>query len=417
MIETVADLLQGIVATTVPVLDAENITHGPTIGDMYEGLTTDLLRRAVSFRGVELDVVSGFVEGDDGVQSPQMDCMVVVKGKGRPVPYTSRWVYPVKSAIAVVEVKKSLGADDITDAFGKMRAVASMPTTEVPIRDRMIRQNFRGIAQRPAPEDPNRLPNPWKSIYWILEREAALPARIVLGYHGHKTINGFRRAVARDIEQRINGGEGYSMLAMPTAVLSDQYAITKQDGLPYTAPLSDGTRWKLLASSTEPPMRVLLEVIWTRLVGRFGEAGGMFGEDLDINVMHALMDATYVADRNAWSLDLYDDLRVKIDEDRRVRPWAPVRITAQEAGVIAVMVERSDELDMTSPGAASLQSDVDSLVAKGLVGRDVLNPMRYELLTRNLVIVAAPDGLYAGENVSGRMERWLARDIERYRRG
>jgi hypothetical protein len=39
------------------------------------------------------------------------------------------------------------------------------------------------------------------------------------------------------------------------------------------------------------------------------------------------------------------------------------------------------------------------------------------LLTRELLAGISPDGeFYAGENADGRLERWLARDLERRRK-
>jgi hypothetical protein len=43
MIRTVADLLSQIVQDQLAILDASEIKHAPTIGDMYEGLSADVL--------------------------------------------------------------------------------------------------------------------------------------------------------------------------------------------------------------------------------------------------------------------------------------------------------------------------------------------------------------------------------------
>ena len=51
-------------------------THAPTIGAMYEGLTRDILDRAIP-ASLDLRIVDGFIEGADGSLSPQMDAMLV----------------------------------------------------------------------------------------------------------------------------------------------------------------------------------------------------------------------------------------------------------------------------------------------------------------------------------------------------
>ncbi len=47
MIKNVADMLQAFWDEERKKLDAQNITHPPTIGEMYEGLTKELLARTL----------------------------------------------------------------------------------------------------------------------------------------------------------------------------------------------------------------------------------------------------------------------------------------------------------------------------------------------------------------------------------
>ncbi|MER8083592.1 DUF6602 domain-containing protein [Streptomyces sp. NPDC094048] len=86
MIRTVADLLSGIIRDELPKLDDAPVKHAPTIGDMYEGLSSDVLNRALP-DGLGLRVVSGFARDGHGRLSGQLDCMVV-RGEGERLPYT-----------------------------------------------------------------------------------------------------------------------------------------------------------------------------------------------------------------------------------------------------------------------------------------------------------------------------------------
>lgn len=76
MIKTIADLLRELMVKEAAKLDDETITHGPTIGSMYEGLARDILDRVIP-GDLEVRVVDGFIEGVDGSLSPQLDAMVV----------------------------------------------------------------------------------------------------------------------------------------------------------------------------------------------------------------------------------------------------------------------------------------------------------------------------------------------------
>jgi hypothetical protein len=91
MIKTIADLLRELMVKEAAKLDDETITHGPTIGSMYEGLARDILDRVIP-GDLDVRVVDGFIEGVDGSLSPQLDAMVVT-GKGRQLPYTTNFVW------------------------------------------------------------------------------------------------------------------------------------------------------------------------------------------------------------------------------------------------------------------------------------------------------------------------------------
>jgi hypothetical protein len=60
------------------------ITHAPTIGAQYEGITGSTLRMMIPPE-LELQVVAGFVEGIESTLSGQIDCMLV-RGTGIPIP-------------------------------------------------------------------------------------------------------------------------------------------------------------------------------------------------------------------------------------------------------------------------------------------------------------------------------------------
>jgi hypothetical protein len=49
-----------------------------------------------------------------------------------------------------------------------------------------------------------------------------------------------------------------------------------------------------------------------------------------------------------------------------------------------------------------------------LIGSLPSAPSRFELITQNLIVGVMPDGrFFAGENIGGRVERWLARERRR----
>ena len=128
MIKTISDLLLAFVEQEKIVLDANGIKHAPTIGSMYEGLTTKVLQKALP-EGIALQVVSGFIINSKGNISPQVDCMIVKK-IFETIPHTIFVKCHIDDVLAVFEVKKKLYTADIKDAFPKLRSVLAIQHEE-----------------------------------------------------------------------------------------------------------------------------------------------------------------------------------------------------------------------------------------------------------------------------------------------
>lgn len=78
MITSFTQLLRELQVAEDAQLRKQNITHAPTIGDMYEGLTKDILSRAIP-EELGLQLVDGFVVDRAGNLSRQIDCMLVIR--------------------------------------------------------------------------------------------------------------------------------------------------------------------------------------------------------------------------------------------------------------------------------------------------------------------------------------------------
>ena len=124
MIETIAQLLKAFSDHERAQLDAQRIEHGPTIGAMYEGLTRDILDRAIPPQ-LDLRVISGFAYFKDQL-SGELDCMLV-RGEGEQIPYTDKYRWHISNVIAVLEVKKTLTADDLADSYNHLRSRSLPP--------------------------------------------------------------------------------------------------------------------------------------------------------------------------------------------------------------------------------------------------------------------------------------------------
>lgn len=420
MIETVADLLSALRDREIALLDRQEIKHAPTIGDMYEGLTREMVERAV-FKGHDLRVVEGFISNESGGMSKQIDCMVV-QGAGRPIPYTSHYVYDIRQVLAVVEVKKKLFSADMIDAYQNLRSL--LKAFQPKGAGRLFRHAYRGIVmtEPPTGDDAESLPYPLQQVYNTLLIESVLPARIALGYHGFASEYSLRNSF---VEYLIAHGsndsvrhEGFGPVSMPDLIIVDDKALVKLNGMPFSHPLRRSGEWPLYGSFSGNVMRYLLEILWTRISYRLALGSEMFGEDLTRESVSLLIDAmAYDTPFQGWGYTFFD----LSPQDLAARPpdaeWEPVELSELQFRVLAEMYAGKQIAVATDADfrlrIASTGEDVNNFVLDlcqtGLVY--VTSNGFLDFLTEEGVIALLQDGRFvAAENLSGRFERWLKKN-------
>ncbi|MCA1606185.1 MAG: hypothetical protein LC775_12105, partial [Acidobacteria bacterium] len=308
VIRTVAELLSEILRDKLPLLDASEIKHAPTIGDMYEGLSADLLGRAIP-EGLGLKVVAGFATDAEGNLSRQLDCMLV-RGEGKPIPYTNAFIWHVKDIIAVIEVKKTLHGPEMGDALEQLKSIKTLEhnyrntwtahTPDEPVDIELALTTFSQMTHRVAPEykDLGDLSVEEQMIFHTLVIEQISIIRIVLGLHGFKSELAFRKSLVELLMVNVSNN-GFSPGGFPQLIISGSYSLAKANGLPYSARLVNG-EWPFYFSTPVNPLLLLLEFIWTRLDTLFN-ISGLWGEDLDLEVPRALLFAKFTKeDQEGW---------------------------------------------------------------------------------------------------------------------
>ncbi|MGJ4993736.1 DUF6602 domain-containing protein [Bradyrhizobium sp. HKCCYLS3077] len=401
MITSLANILQDLQQAEAAKLAQEHITHAPTIGAMYEGLTRDLLDRAIP---VELDVrvVSGFVEGHDGQLGPQTDAMLVT-GEGKPVPYTSDFVWPIQNVLAVFEVKKNLYGADLDDAFQKLRNINDMFGAYVqsvqPQFD--VTSAFTAFARLTGLYPRRRaelmqLPEEVRYFYHLLVTELTGPIRVVLGYEGYVDEAGLRYGFSDYIEQN-KATRGFGLGSFPSLVICRSNSLLKMNGQPYISPLLDDW-WIAVVSNNENPIRILLELIWTRLSNQFKQYLPM-NDTLQMERLapFLLTRIGQTGQTVGWEFQHFE-LDKKELATIESSQWAPREVNTNE-WVILQQAASEGELDVRDPGfrewAQNEKLDPDEAIA-GLVADRLLawiDESHVRILTPgNLITAFMPSG-------------------------
>ena len=270
MIRTVAGLLDSLKQREMELIEQSGIRHAPTIGAQYEGLTTDLLRHMIP-EDLGLRVVSGFVEGHDGTLSGQIDCMLVC-GTGSPVHQTPLFKWPIRQVIALFEVKKTLFSTQLEEAHHHLNSVLDMYVAfsqslgpEVTLNLEPALHAFGQIVGHRAPERSrvSELPFTQQMIYQTLITEQFAPLRIVFGYGGYASEHSLRKGFL-DFLERNPRMAGFGTTSLPSLIVCGGHSLVKLNGHPYGLGMR-GNAWTMYASSSENPMILSLNLIWTKL--------------------------------------------------------------------------------------------------------------------------------------------------------
>ena len=423
LIGDIAELLSALSRAEATKLAKNDITHAPTIGAMYEGLTRDVLARAVP-PGVGLQVVDGVVVDGKGNRSGQIDGMLV-RGEGTPVPYTGQFEWHVKDVLAVFEVKKTLTAANLADAYDQMAGV--MARFNAWYNDALFTlqdfapslHTYAGITGQIAPSSDRweKMDRNLGNILYTLRAEQFAPLRIVLGYGGYKTESGLRGAFLDYLETKQRVG-GYAPLDMPNLIVGEGASLLKLCGFPYWAPRSPAGDWTFLASSRINPIRLMLELIWTK-ISLSHDVAQLFGEDLHVEVLPALLSGEIVQDPNGadawgWGYKAIDPSKPQLDKVELTEEWQPQEVDAftfqllTECSLGAIELDDADtQMEFASAGTVEVEV-VSTLVGTRLVA---LDGRRLVMIARELMLVTYGGRYLAAENNTGRFSRWLAKNI------
>lgn len=420
MVKTVSDLLQKIMERESDILRRQNIRHAPTIGDMYEGLTQNLL--SASFPSdLEIEVVGGFITDSAGSLSSQLDCMVVT-GPGETIPYTDKRTFNIDDVVAVIEVKKNLYSDDLASGFCNLSSVLGFMGTKGK-RIALLQDAFQGITRRPLPsrESLGKLPPEVQLIYHTLVTELHNPARIILGYNGFKSTFALRKSFSDFLSTKLTGGgyaKGYGVPSFPSLICCGKHCLIKATGMPFCAPLLDDGFWPVFASTTGNPVELLLQVIWTRLVYERQLPSDVFDDDEFLQPVTRFIDAkpSTEGDQKGWLYRVVKVSKKSLQQPHIADPWEPIILDEAQFVIMSILC-RDESVSILDPDfiryLAARGYSVDSFV-EGLnrTGLAALNGSDLVLLTRSCLCAILPGGRYAAaENASGQFERWMAKLI------
>jgi len=425
MIKTISDFLEKLSAIEAKKLDEFNIKHTVTIGNMYEGLTKDILSQALPSE-LDLKIVDGFIHDGFGTQSGQIDCMLVT-GSGEEIPHTSSFLWHVKDVIAVFEVKKSLYNSDMIDAFEHLKSVSEIhnsytQNTKSPI---IIDagpsfRNFSQITGKTVSSvSENNLPPNDSIILNDIIFDQVAPARIILGYGGFKTEKSLRDKFTSFLQTH-QREYGYGIRSLPNLITANGNSIIKLNGHPYHTQIREDGFWPICGSYSQNSISLILEIIWTK-ISYIQSIPEYFGEDLEIEVFNLLLSGKphkdEVEKKWGWEFESTEASQTLLDGTKKTSEWEPIFLSNSQHIVIlqlgkngSLNILDNDFREFLAENNESSEDFIAKLVNTTLVS---LDQNQLSLTTLNCNIVLLPDGrVAAAENSTGRLTRWAQKFMD-----
>lgn len=404
------------------------VKHGPMIGDMYEGLTKEIVGKSI-FKGLDLHVVSGKITNCNGMMSKQIDCMVVV-GKGKKLPYSEDYLYDIEQVIMVVEVKKELFSSELSDSYDNLQSVMGVQSnsfknikgdlnedvneesTKKILRLNVIDIAFRDLANKPLAKDIYTMPMDDQLLYHTIVTEAWAPLRVIFGYYGFKDENSLRKKfieyLQKNMTQKGKGKKGYGGSSFPNLIIAENASLIKTNAFPYAIGIEGTDKFCWMASYRRNPLILLLELFWTKLEFLYGISPYSFDEGLQLETLAPLIAAKVTG--KGWIYDVIPMNRINPTYLENDDEWMPVKISRTEWILLNAFGNKEFiEIDYFKQNLVGEDDDPEEIL-KHLINERIIyvdgGQIRY--LTFACETVAMPDGnFYAADNSDGRLTAWI----------
>ncbi|MFH4782641.1 DUF6602 domain-containing protein [Vibrio diabolicus] len=415
-----SDLLRELMIKEKEVLNSSPVKHPTLIGDMYEGLTKELLQK-IDILHPELKVVSGVIRSGKK-QSGQIDCMIVI-GEGESIPKTNHFYYSMDQVIAVFEVKKSLFSRQINDAYQHLNDVFQLSKMDYQDKQDAGTLNFNTI--RPAEEFLNLFGNwpphyeensilPWEQrvVYQSLVRDWLTPLRVVIGYNGFKSEEALRASLFKIYENK-EYKLGYGVQNMPNLMISDGYSLIKMNGMPYKGFWDDKYGWCWLGSSNANPILLIMELLWDRIELLLGITPDR-GDDLYEEPLFPLA-MSKVEGENGWYTTIIS--QSVPERNHSLLQWSPLRLSLQEKEFLRILYHHGPQsVKGEKLNDYIVNYGVDDILEATRLLRNsrviLFNDERFYICSGQWSIAKVCGRFYCGDNSGGRFYQWVKLNTE-----
>ncbi len=398
MIESIKELLCKIkenrLEEIADFLNNNNINHRPTNGDMYEGLAGEMLTTAINSLP-KIKVTNGFVKNKRSGKISRQTDLILYYGDADDIPCTNTKVVDIDNVIAIIEVKGSFNDDELEDFHEKQLSIYDLLDDHSAVDSSF--NEISKIVFGKIFNETNLIENSLEYyLYHFLRVDSASPLRIQIGFDGFKKEDTLRKHFMKLIETtKLKNGPG----ALPNMIISDKAAIVKLFGTPYTTSVYEDKF--ILFGSTNNPMRLFIESIYSKIVNKTGIMTNF--DDFKSIDLNPFIGACLDEKRDGW---YFQEIPFEASKDIKLKEWEPYFCKdAIEYGFVNKLCNGVKFRTYSVYCGKKVDDIIKDLVKMRIVGYD---GTKVVLLTKKCMCVITPKGYAVGENANGQFDQWLS---------
>lgn len=388
------------------------ITHPGTRGDMFEGLTNNILTEVLK-EVPKIHIGEGFIKNyRTGKISQQTDTIIYFGENEETIPCTNSKIVNIDNVIAFIEAKKTLQKKELHDFYTKQAGIYDLVDDESKYDRELFTITTTKMFKMNEVTEQKLLEKSKLAyyLYHILKVENSEPLRICLGYSGFAKEETLRDNFYNVITERMNDGLGHvGISSLPSLVISEENCLVKMMGNPYL--IEYNNPYPIMQSIQGNSFKILIQMILCKIESKIGKTFDLDLDDFSNFKFHNyLLGAIDPASDNSVIIYCSEDEKDLKKGGFIEKAWEPIVITDYENLVATLLCnlsfEKNPALSISDEifEGHKLPDDLKNLIDGRIIS---IHDDMVEMITISCSIVAYDGKWYIGENNAGQLNSWV----------
>lgn len=395
-----------------------HIFHPVTRGDMFEGLTQNIIKSTVG-QVPEIHICEGFVKNyRNKMLSPQMDIIIYIN-ECEKIPHTNSKIVSIDNVLAIIEIKKTLSKTELQDFYDKQGKIYDLLDDKMRFDEELFSLSTKALFRKiindeKAKESLSKLEY---YLYHVMKVENSSPLRICFGYDGFIKETTLRDNLLYVIKDRIENQLPHTgMPSLPSLVICENNCLIKMIAQPFIKPSTDPHI--IMSSYKGDVIRVLLTMLIAKIESKTDVRFELDSDDYQVLKFNDFLGVDIDDDDNTRYYPCTLTHQESKNNMNKTIDWEPIEISEFENLVVTLLCNLSYEKEP--------QLSVDSEIFKEHdLDKELINLIRFgfisihdnivELISTECLVVIFEGKFLIGENNANQMKNWMRNKIKEHK--